>query len=186
WQLAYGWEPLSGEETAEAVGFAMRIIHAGKDDSDALWMAGQVIAYFTGDNATALGLINRSLTLNGNSALAWCARGYVHTFTNQAEPAIESFSHAMRLSPFDPLGFMFKTGLTMAHTLAGRFEEAMAWIEKSLQDHPGNTHSLRWKASLYGHLGKSEEGRKCVHDLLTLYPGATIKEFSESRGLAIY
>ena len=185
WQHAYSWQALSDKETAEAIGLARSAVEAGKDDPDALWMAGQFIGYFVGDYATALGLIDRALALNGNSALAWCARGYVLTFANQAEPAIESFSRAMRLSPFDPLGFMFKTGLTMAHTLAGRFEEAMAWIEKSLQEHPGNAHALRWKVAISGHLGNIEEGRRCVQELLSVSPGATIKDFERSRRLAV-
>jgi TolB-like protein/class 3 adenylate cyclase len=185
WQHAYGWEALSDDETNEAIGFARRAVDTGKDDPDALWMAGQVLAYFAGDHATGLGLIDRALSLNGNSALAWCARGYVLNFANQPEPAIESFNRAMRLSPFDPLGSMFKTGISGAYMIARRFEEAMTWIDKSLQEHPGNTHALRWKASICGHLGKVEEGQNCVQELLSQYPKATIGSLERNRRLPI-
>jgi len=147
--------------------------------------AGQILAYFAGDHATGLGLIDRALTLNDNSALAWCARGYVLIFANQGEPAIESFSNAMRLNPFDPLRFMLKTGMAGAHMIARRFEGAMTWIDKSLQAHPGNPVALRWKTSLCGHLGKTEEGQRCVQDLLSLYPGVTIKGYERRSPLAI-
>lgn len=79
WQRANGWDSLSDEEAAEAVGRARQAVDTGKDDPDVLWMAGWAISYLTGDHATGLGLIERALTLNANSALSWCARGYVQT-----------------------------------------------------------------------------------------------------------
>jgi TolB-like protein/class 3 adenylate cyclase len=183
WQRANGWEPLSDEMAAEAVGFVRQAAPAGKDDPDVLWMAGQVISYFTGDHAAGQDLIERALTLNANSALAWCARGYVLTFSNQPEPAIESFSYAMRLSPLDPLGYMFKHGLAIAHILAGRFEEAMTWLDQVLHEQPRNPSAIRYKTALCGHLGMAEEGQRCVRELLALFPGATLASFERHYAL---
>lgn len=83
----------------------------------------------------------------------------------------------MRLSPLDPLGYWFKTGLTIAHMLAGRFEEAMKWVDETLREQPRLAAAVRFKTSLCGHLDRVEEGQRCVRDLLTLYPGATIRRF---------
>jgi tetratricopeptide (TPR) repeat protein len=168
---------------AEAVGFVRQAAPAGKDDPDVLWTAGQVISYFTGDHAAGQDLIERALTLNANSALAWCARGYVLTFSNQPEPAIESFSYAMRLSPLDPLGYMFKHGLAIAHILAGRFEEAMTWLDQVLHEQPRNPSAIRYKTALCGHLGMAEEGQRCVRELLALFPGATLASFERHYAL---
>jgi TolB-like protein/class 3 adenylate cyclase len=158
WQRANGWESLSDDAAAEAMGFARQAVDTSKDDPDVLWMAGQGLSYFSGDQATGQDLIERALNLNANSALAWCARGWVHNFANRPEPAIESFNHAMRLSPFDPFGYMFKTGLANALTLAGRFEEAMKWVDQALREQPRQPTALRYKATLCGYLGKVEEG----------------------------
>lgn len=179
WQSTNGWDNLSDQMTAEAVDFARQAAAAGKDDSDALWMAGQIIAYLAGDHATGRDLIERSLTLNANCALAWCARGYVLLWSAQPEPAIDSFAHAMRLSPLDPLGYMFKHGTAIAHLHAGRFDDAMTWIDQVLRQQPRQTSAIRHKAALCGHLGKLEEGRKWVQKLLTFYPGATIKSIQK-------
>jgi TolB-like protein len=63
WQRANGWESLSDEEVAEAIGLAKQAVDTGKDDPDALWMAGQVIPYLSGEHAAALDLIERALAL---------------------------------------------------------------------------------------------------------------------------
>jgi TolB-like protein/class 3 adenylate cyclase len=177
WQRANGWESVSDEEATEAIGLAKQAVDTGKDDPDVLCMAGRVLSNLAGDHATALGLIDRALALNANSALAWGARGYVLTYANQPEPAIESFNHAMRLSPLDPLGYTFKFGLTLAHMLAQRFEEAMKWVNETFREQPRVAAAIRIKTSLCGQLNQVEEGQKCMRDLLTFFPGATIRSF---------
>ena len=177
WQRANGWESLSDHAVAEVIGLAKQAVDSSRDDPDVLWMAEWAISYLGGDHAAGLALIERALALNANSALAWNARGYVMAFTNQPEPAIESFNHAMRLSPLDPLSHMFKTGLTISNMLAGRFVEAMKWVDETLREQPRNATAVRWKTSLCGHLNRVEDGQKCVRDLLALYPGASIRSF---------
>jgi Flp pilus assembly protein TadD len=55
---------------------ARRALEAGKDDPDALWMAGHTLALFAGESAVAAAATDRALVLNPNSAHAWMARGY--------------------------------------------------------------------------------------------------------------
>jgi adenylate cyclase len=97
-------------------------------------MAGHVILLFGGDHAGAASVIDRALMLNPNSAHAWMARGAVSYFQNRPGPAIEGFERAMRLSPLDPLGYLFTCGLAFGHTIARRYEEAMEWVDRSLRE----------------------------------------------------
>jgi TolB-like protein/class 3 adenylate cyclase len=181
WQRANGWEPVTPEAAAEAVALAKQAADGGRDDPDALWMAGWTISYLSGDHPTGLSLIARALTLNANSALAWCAHGIVLSYANRPEPAIESLNQAIRLSPLDPLGYLFKAGFTLAHMLAGRYDEALKWVEETLREKPGLSSALRWKASIYGHLGRVEEGRALVRELQAQRPGLTVKRFERYR-----
>ncbi|HXP05434.1 MAG TPA: adenylate/guanylate cyclase domain-containing protein [Stellaceae bacterium] len=181
WQRANGWEPVTPEAAAEVVALAKQAADSGRDDPDVLWMAGWTISYLSGDHATGLSLIARALTLNVNSALAWCAHGIVLAYANRPEPAIESLNQAMRLSPLDPLGYLFKAGFTLAHMLAGRYDEALTWVEETLREKPGLSSALRWKASIYGYLGRVEEGRALVQELLAQRPGLTVKRFERYR-----
>src|SRR5215471_6639583 len=85
--------------------------------------AAFTLFYGGGETALAESVLDRALTLNPNSALGWMVRGFVHAVgRNQSGPAIESLERALRLSPFDPLGFVNATWLAQAYIAARRFE----------------------------------------------------------------
>jgi tetratricopeptide (TPR) repeat protein len=104
---------------------------SSKDDPDVLWMAANTVSFFTGDHATATDAIDRALRLNPNSAYAWLASGFVSYRQNQPDRAIEAMEQAMRLSPLDPLGYIFTGGLAALHLIAGRYEQAIEWADRS-------------------------------------------------------
>src|SRR6202011_6400097 len=123
---------LPDAEIAECVRLARQAIEAGKDDPDALWMAGYTLSVFAGEHATAASATDRALMLNRNSAYAWNARGWVLCYQNQPSLAIEAQQRAMRLSPLDPVGFILKAGLAFAYLVAGEYVEAIKWADWSL------------------------------------------------------
>jgi adenylate cyclase len=108
-QRLQGWGPLSNAEVAEAAHLARRAIELVKDDPDTLWMAANTVSFFTGDHAAAAGAIDRTLTLNPSSALAWFASGMLSYRQNRADLAVEALERGMRLSPLDPLCVLFQT-----------------------------------------------------------------------------
>jgi adenylate cyclase len=147
---------------------------AGKDDPDALWMAAFVLMVFAGEHATAASAIERALALNPNSANGWMASGLVSCFRNRPGPAIEALQRAMRLSPLDPEGPHLKSGLAAAHLVAGRYEEALEWTDRSLHEQPHFSTALRTKVVLLPQLGRIEEASHWLQSLLKLQPGLTI------------
>jgi adenylate cyclase len=182
-QRVQGWGPLSGAEVAEAVRLARHAVEIGKDDPDTLWMGGHVISFLGGDHAGGGTIIDRALTLNPSCAHAWMARGYVSFFQNRPGQALEAFERAMRLSPLDPLGYLFTCGFAFAHFGAGRYEEAIEWADRSLRELPRNAASVRIKLMLCGLLGRVEEAHDSLGRMLELQPGLTIvrvKEYAAS------
>jgi adenylate cyclase len=171
--------PLSDTEVAESVHLARQAIETGKDDPDALWMAGYTLSVFAGDHATAATVIDRALTLNPNSAYAWTVRGWVSCYRNQPSFAIDAFHRAMRLSPLDPLGFALKCGLALAHLVAGTYVEAIEWAERSLLEQPRYSTPIRIKAVACAHLDRNQEAHECLNRLLDLQPGLTIASYKE-------
>jgi TolB-like protein len=168
---------LSDAEIAETVRLARGAIETGKDDPDALWMAGWTLAVFAGEHAPAANIIARALTLNPNSAHAWMASGNVSLSQNRPDPAIEAYAHAIRLSPLDPLGRGFTAGLGSAHIAAGRYEEAIEWADRSLAAQPDYRSALRIKIVSLAQLGQIEEARDWLGRLLELEPGFTISSY---------
>ncbi|HEY8872836.1 MAG TPA: adenylate/guanylate cyclase domain-containing protein [Stellaceae bacterium] len=171
------WGPFAPGEIAEALDLARRVIETGKEDPDALWMAGYSLVYFGGDHATGLRVIERSLMLNPNSALAWSASGWANVHWGRHGPACEGFMRALRLSPVDPVAHLFKGGLALAHMAAGRFDEAMEWVDQALSEQPRLVFATRIKLTLCGHLGRSAEAREFLGRLLELQPGLTIARY---------
>jgi adenylate cyclase len=85
-----------------AVRMAREVLTEARDDPTSLRFAAQVIAYSAKDYETALGVIERSLLLNPNSAQGYTGSGWVNAHSSRPLIAIEHFHRAMRLSPVDP------------------------------------------------------------------------------------
>jgi tetratricopeptide (TPR) repeat protein len=168
---------LSHREIAEALHLARHALAVGRDDPDALRMAGCTLAVLGGELAAAMSALDRATTLNPNSAQAWRECGVVNCFANRPDAAIAAAQRAMRLSPLDPLGHNFKWVLGFGLMLAGRYEEAMEWVDRSLHDRPEHHPAIRGKVALCGYLGRAEEARQWIRRLLEANPAMTIAGF---------
>jgi tetratricopeptide (TPR) repeat protein len=141
-------------------------------------MAGHVIAQFSGDHKAAAAAIERALVLNPNAALAWTLRGWVHLYLDEADPAIAAFERALRLSPLDPQAYLIKSGFARGHLTAGRYEEAMQWVDQAILDHPRYT-TARWiKVVLFELMERHNEASEALKPLLEAWPGFTIEAFA--------
>jgi len=167
-QRSHGRSPVSEADATEAVAYAREAIASGKDDPDALYMASFTLFYFAGELAVAATAVDRALALNPNSAHAWMVRGYVSM--PEPDSAIEAFERALRLNPFDRLQRGFIGGIAVAHSLAGRYEQALDWSLRALREEPTYPTALRTKAIACAHLDRIEEAREAVRQLLDLQP----------------
>jgi tetratricopeptide (TPR) repeat protein len=173
--------PVSDAEIAEAVRLAKVAIEAGKDDPDALWMAGWTLLVFGGEPDMAANVIERALTLNPNSAHAWMARGLVSLSQNRPDATIEAAQRAIRLSPLDPWGARaFTYLLATGHFAASRYEQAIEWADRSLAAQPGYRPALLLKVVSSAQLGRAAEARDALSRLLELEPGLTIARWKAS------
>lgn len=185
-QAPQAWGSLSPEEIADSIRLAMLAIETGKDDPDALWMAAFTLALFSGDHATAMAWVDRALLLNPNAAYAWFTRGWVAAMKGQSDAAIEGFQRATRLSPFDPMGWMFSGGMAVAHLVAHRFEDVIDWADRTLRTQPRYSAMHRLKAIAHAHLDRLEKARECVRASMTLAPEYTISGWIKAYGDRAY
>jgi adenylate cyclase len=131
-----------------------------------------------------LSAIERALSLNPNSALAWTFYGWLHGYSNRSVPAIEAVQRAIRLSPLDPLRWGFYGALALAHLVAGRYGDTIEWADRALHEQPRGFAVIEYKAIACGHLGRIEEARACVGRLRELRPWWTIATIKELLGAA--
>jgi adenylate cyclase len=100
--------------------------------------------------------------------------GQTLAWTGKPEQAIERFEAAMRLSPKDPWFHTFLFGVSLAHAAAGRAEESVHCAQKSLQLNSGYPLSYLILAGSYVALGRLDEARETVRELLRLHPGVSL------------
>jgi adenylate cyclase len=139
--------PLSPEDIAETLSLARRAIGAGGDDPEALANGAWALALLGGEHAAAMRAVERALALNPNCAHAWHTSGAVHAFANRPDAAIAAVQQAMRLSPLDPLSPNFHWIMGYALMQAGRYEEALEWVDRSLHDRPSNHAAIRGRVA---------------------------------------
>jgi tetratricopeptide (TPR) repeat protein len=80
--------------------------------------------------------VERGLALNPNSAQAWNLSAWVRVFRGEPDLALDHATRAMRLSPLDPSMYAIHGAMAYAHFLAGRYDMASSWAEKSMRDNP--------------------------------------------------
>ena len=78
------------------------------------------------------------------------------------------------MSPLDPRRWGSIIGLAFAHMIAGRYEEAIEWSDRCLNEQPRSILAMRLKIICCAHLGRIEEAHCWLERLLELHPGLTI------------
>jgi TolB-like protein len=127
-QRGQGWVLPAGPEDAEGILLGRIAIEFGANDPDALWMAAYGLAIATFDLTTALSALDRALVLNPNSAHAWGTKALVESFRGDARAAvaIEASNRAIRLSPLDPLSYIYKFAGALAYLGAANIRKPWA------------------------------------------------------------
>jgi TolB-like protein/Flp pilus assembly protein TadD len=171
------WATSFDEEAQEGARLARLAVEFGSDDPTALWMAGQALAYLAYDYDAALAAVDRSLALNPSSASAYCYSGWVRVYCGDNDTALDHFARGLRLSPHDPMEWLFYAGMGYAYLQARRYEEAIAAARRALHSNSKWAGIYRVLAASYAHLGRADEARTAVERLLAIDPGLTVAKF---------
>ena len=164
------WADHSPREIAERARAAMQL---DGTDPEVLYRAGYLIALSGGDMAGGIAIVNKSIELNPNSAMALQTVGSLYAFAGEKQKAITCLERSMRLNPLDR-SLDFYLGHALAHFVAGEYEATIEWTGESLRHTPNHVAALRYQAASLGLLGRPEEGRQVVQRLLAMVPYFTI------------
>lgn len=182
--VVQGWSGGVAEDAAEGARLARMALDRvapERADPTILMMVGHTLAFLAQDYDAALGLLDRALELNPNSAPAYERSGWVRCYVGQPEVAAAHFRKAKRQSPLDSTTFRFNSGLGLALCMSGAHEEAVGWLRRALAEEPAWTSSHRVLAASLAHLGRQGEAEAAARTLLDLEPSYTI-----GRALLLY
>lgn len=175
-QRHMGWvHPSDPEMMQRGAGFTRLAIELGQNDSEALWMAAHAATHLTGEIDHAAELIERSLSLNPNSASAWTSSCHIQNCMGRFDLAIEHFQRSQRLNPMDHMHHLHWNIVGISHFGAGRMEDADAAADKALQVSPAYPQALRLKIATCGALRRPELGRQYVQRLLAVHPDCSLQ-----------
>jgi tetratricopeptide (TPR) repeat protein len=115
-----------------------------------------------------------------NLALALINSGWTKAFLGEPDIAIKHVTHAMRLSPLDPMSFRTLGAVALAHFVAGRYDEASLWAAKALQERPDFLPSIRELAASKALAGRDSEAQAAMARLREINPamrGSNVKDW---------
>jgi tetratricopeptide (TPR) repeat protein len=169
-----GWGSIA-EAKARGYEAAKLAVEIGKDDPAALTHAGFGIAFLGGRVAEGLAHIERALTLNPNSLVAWRIGGSAYWKISQHEKSIQYYERALQLSPLDIKAFESYLGISFPYFFLGRYDQALNWVERALREKPRLVPALIVKIAALAMGGSDpDELRDTVQQVKSLDPGASI------------
>jgi len=132
------------------------------------------VAYTKRSTDEAVEEFTRALDLNPNFAAAHGYLALALALADRSKDAITHGEQAIRMSPHDPQNALFNVSLAAAHYLAGRYNEAIVYARKAMQQRFGLTNSHRVYVASLAQAGQIDEARAALAKLQELQPGHSI------------
>jgi tetratricopeptide (TPR) repeat protein len=171
-----GWMVNPAQERVEARRLAMRAAELGREDAVALCTAGSALAQVAQELDAGIALIDRAQELNPNLAIAWSTSAWARAWRGDAEIAINHAARATRLSPLDPLSHVMDAATALAHFVAGRYDEAVAWAELALPKHAGYQPAYRILAASHALANRLEPARAAMAQIRAHSPNMRVSD----------
>jgi TolB-like protein/class 3 adenylate cyclase/Flp pilus assembly protein TadD len=137
-----------------------------------MWLG--FVEIWTRRAAQGIARCEHALELDQNLATAYFLIGYGKPFVGRAEETESYIAKALRLSPRDigANAWLFTVGTAKAGL--GNYEQAVGWLQRSIEANRNFPHAHFFLASALAHLGRLEEARASVKAGLALNPAYTM------------
>ena len=140
---------------------------------------GQVNTYILKRLDVAEQMYAQALQSNPNDSLAWLLKGTLHAFRDEGKEAVRHTRHALKLSPLDPLKYYFDSLAATAALSAGNDARALQLASRSLRLNRTHASTLRVLITHLCRLGRLEDARRHVAQLLSLEPNFSVGRYME-------
>jgi TolB-like protein/class 3 adenylate cyclase/Tfp pilus assembly protein PilF len=167
-------------ERGAGIRHARFVMTSATDDATALAIAAFQISLLSNDHEAALSAIERALSLNPSCAAAMYFGALIYAFSGNLVAATAHASHALRLSPFDPLAFQAHAALGFVAFLETRYEEAASHHARAVQGNPHFGVLYFNQALALALAGRLNEARPIVRQGFELQPDFRTRIYAES------
>lgn len=122
-------------------------------------------------------LYRTALQQNPNESMAWLLKGTLHAFKGEGSLAVSNTQKALNLTPLDPLRYFYLSLSATAALANNDFDTAKTMATQSLRLNRTHTSTLRVLAIAQWNLGRKDNARETVRELLQLEPELTISDW---------
>lgn len=164
-------------DKARGIHHAARAVELDPEDAMVLSIRAHVMSFQELRVREGLSLLDEALRLNENLPLAWCLSATSQAYLGNGEEARELMKNVWRLTPYDPLNFFFWTAAGLAEFVAGQYDSAIQWLQKSRRAKPNFRADLRLLAASLALSGRTDEARRMGAELLDADPAFSISAF---------
>jgi len=181
-----GWSDDPERDARQALSGAERALDADPQSSLALAINGLVHTHMSKRLDLAQERYDLAVQVNPNDSLAWLLKGTLQAFVGNGKVAVDNTQRAINLSPIDPHRYYYESLAATALLADHQFENAVKLAERSVRTNRMHTSTLRALAIAQWQLGRREDARATVRELLKLDPGLTIRRYLERTPAAAY
>jgi adenylate cyclase len=170
----HGWvQPVrKAYETSRRI--AEKAVRVGPSSPEANHALAYVLSW-VGEAERAVTVARRAIDLNPNYAEAQSVLGLALVFCGDLEGSLAACRRAQRGNPRDSRGSWLYDAMGHAYFMLGDYEQAIEVSKKGLNKDPSLYGALVTLACSYAQLGRKEEARQFVDELLRLIPRFTLR-----------
>jgi TolB-like protein len=151
--------------------------HAG-EDSTAVCITAEALVIAGESLARGIDLADRARALNPGAAMAWFTGGWMRVLSGQPEAGAEYLETSLRLDPLSVTRPFQLAYLGVARFDQGRFADAVALLEQSMQLSPSYPIGPTVLPACYGHLGLIDAARRMLERRRAL-TAQTLDQFAD-------
>jgi len=139
------------------------------------WVLGLVLLY-KGNLEQSIVEQERAIELNPNCSLAYGSLGTVLALAGEADRSIQCNEIAIRSNPLDPSLFFRYGGVSLAHFVVKRYEEAINWSHKAIIRRSNYDVGHAVLAASFWHLGQKDKAEAAVSEYCSMIPDARVSD----------
>jgi TolB-like protein len=133
-----------------------------------------VVEAFSGHHDEAVARLERAVEISPNDPNAHGQLGFALALSGDSDGAVARLEEAVRLSPRDPFLAFWTMSRAVAAFAAERYDETVDWSRRTIEENPRFPGAYRLLTATYGQLGKVEEAKVALGELLRQMPGLTV------------
>jgi TolB-like protein/Flp pilus assembly protein TadD len=177
-----GWHENRSRGVDEASRLAGRALVTGPDNSTCLASAAFAYGVLANRFEEGFQLANRALVVHPNSLFVRNRAAAVYTVCGESDKAITQCEAACRMNPLDTRKAATATYsvLSFALYMARRYEESIRAGRRALLFAPQSNTARKYVATSLAQLGRTDEARAEIAELLKHQPGASLAVFEQT------